>query len=437
MAAVAVVVAGAPASATTISVATETEYRNALTTLSADGSGPHVIEVTADITIAGATDPVYTGTQPLTINGNGNTLDGGNNSRILDHNTSVLLTVNEVTMANGAPAGGANGGAVEADGPVTITDSTFTGNLGDDGGALNAAGPVTITRSRFENNGDATGVTEDGGAVNNSGDTTVTDSTFVGNEGENGGAVYNGGTDTVRVTNSTFSGNKGTQSGGAISASKVTVSGSTFDGNESLDDGEGGAIRSYDSLDAVNTTFTGNVAADDGGAVFAGGTVSLVHVTMSSNSAPEGANVLIEEGALTAFATVIADPQGGGQNCLLPAPATSNGYNYSDDASCGFTGTGDTENGADPQLLALGDFGGPTQTRPPAVTSPLVDAIPVADCDPAVTTDQRGLPRPSDGNSDGINGCDIGAVELQATSPPTATPAPTAGPVAARPSFTG
>ena len=75
------------------------------------------------------------------------------------------------------------------------------------------------------------------------------------------------------------------------------------------------------------------------------------------------------------------------------------------------------------------------------MTSPLLDAIPVADCDPAITTDRRGEPRPADGNEDGVDGCDIGAVELQPTAPPAPEPglepAPAPGPVAARPTFTG
>ena len=81
-------VTATPVSATTVSVATEQEYRDALAALSIDGSGPHVINITADFDITdtttfGATDPTYTGTQPLTINGNGHSLDGNGTRRIL------------------------------------------------------------------------------------------------------------------------------------------------------------------------------------------------------------------------------------------------------------------------------------------------------------------------------------------------------------------
>ncbi len=48
--------------------------------------------------------------------------------------------------------------------------------------------------------------------------------------------------------------------------------------------------------------------------------------------------------------------------------------------------------------------------------SPAVDAGETVCTDAngvPLTTDQRGLPRPVDGNNDGIVNCDIGAVELQ------------------------
>ena len=79
----------------------------------------------------------------------------------------------------------------------------------------------------------------------------------------------------------------------------------------------------------------------------------------------------------------------------------------------------------------------------PAIDSPLVDAVPSADC--ILSTDQRGESRPADGNDDGdATACDIGAVERQPSdieAEPAADaesePDRTVGPVAARPGFTG
>src|SRR5690606_28129492 len=112
-----------------------------------------------------------------------------------------------------------------------------------------------------------------------------------------------------------------------------------------------------------------------------------------------------------------AEPQGG-ENCAFffgVAPASA-GYNFSDDTSCGLTAATDRQGAGDPQLGPLAANGGPTMTRLPAATSPLVDAIPVASCrdDGAsdVTTDQRGVTRPQG------SGCDIGAVELEQAPAP-------------------
>src|SRR5262245_30055894 len=102
------VVAAAPASASLWYVANEAEYRSALSVASGDNTGPHTIELTADITLSGGTDPQYTGPRPLTIDGNDHVLSGGVARRILFHNTSASLTVHDIQMSNGkAPGGGA------------------------------------------------------------------------------------------------------------------------------------------------------------------------------------------------------------------------------------------------------------------------------------------------------------------------------------------
>ena len=100
-------VTAVPVSATTVSVATEQEYRDALDDLSSDITvGPHVIDLTAGFTITLAGDPTYTGTQPLTIEGNGHTIDGGGTHSILFHNTGQALAINNLTLTNGKSTGG-------------------------------------------------------------------------------------------------------------------------------------------------------------------------------------------------------------------------------------------------------------------------------------------------------------------------------------------
>jgi hypothetical protein len=72
---------------------------------------------------------------------------------------------------------------------------------------------------------------------------------------------------------------------------------------------------------------------------------------------------------------------------------------------------------SNPGLGPLSDNGGPTQTYALLAGSPAIDT---GVCDPAVTTDQRGVTRPQGA------GCDIGAFELASApvnQPPTITPA--------------
>ena len=217
---------------------------------------------------------------------------------------------------------------------------------------------------------------------------------------------------SLSITNSSFVDNTSAIAGGAVFAGflPVTVSSSTFANNASNGGQGGGAIAAGGTVTVTNSTFTANSAAGVGGAVGSLSSVSLTHVTMSGNTAAIGANVFAGA-ALTSTGSVLADPQGS-SSCAVGS--TNSSYSYDTDGSCGFVGTGDTSGGPDPQLGALGDNGGQTETMVPADTSPLVDAIPTADC--SVATDQRDVSRPQG------SGCDIGSVEVEPAGPPTNVP---------------
>jgi len=73
---------------------------------------------------------------------------------------------------------------------------------------------------------------------------------------------------------------------------------------------------------------------------------------------------------------------------------------------------------------ALADNGGATRTHALVIGSPAIDAIPVASC--ATIDDQRGVPRPQDGDDNILADCDIGAFELQPLPPPPPPPLPPA-----------
>ena len=384
-----IVPSGEISAAATETVATETEYRDAITAFNADNSGPHTISLAASINITGATDPDYTNaTQPLTIEGNGFALNGGTTRRVLDMSTGQQLTLLNLGVINGFSSGA--GGAIEADGSVVVENSTFVNNTSD----------------------------ADGGALDVFDDLTVINSTFVGNTSNDG---EGGAVDTSAGT-----------------GADVEIFGSTFALNVAST-GRGGAVSSEGLVDATNSTFVGNEAASEGGAISIGGQdegeAAFTYVTFASNLAPTGAQYVVGEEnsvALSVAGTVVTDPLGGGENCAIVEGSTStSAYSYEQGgASCGFTGTGDTENGADPQLGALDDNGGPTFTMLPADSSPLVGAIPAAACVTGVTQDQRGVTRPQS------DGCDIGAVEVE-VAPLAPLEPPVAPLVEVTPRFTG
>jgi len=373
---------------------------------------------------------------PITVQGNGNTVNQTVGS------AEVFNLPGPITLVSIITTGGDH--QVFSAGAVTVTGSSLTSAGGN---GINAAGVVTVTSSVISgetgiNNGNTVSVTGSqitgtiGDGISSSNAVTVTDSTVTG--GDDG--ISNGGNTTV--TRSTVTGGAG---GDGISASGVvTVTDSTITGGDGgisngddttvtrslitggtgagvSNDGDSNIIQSTitDSdlgvsasgeVTITNSTITGN-----GDSAASAQFVTLIYATITDNGGAESSPQISAQ-VLTSFGSVVALPAGPA-NCDISSTITE-GYNYSDDDTCEFTDTanGDVENGADPQLGALADNGGPTPTRLPAATSPLVDAIPAAACQDdgaaGITTDQRGLPRP------GFVNCDIGAVELQPATAP-------------------
>ncbi|MBN1678737.1 MAG: hypothetical protein JW966_00500 [Anaerolineae bacterium] len=293
--------------------------------------------------------------------------------------TGADVTITGVTIQNGYTTG--NGGAIfnTGGGTLTVSDSTFTSNEADFyGGAINSTGgTMTVSNSTFSGH-----IADSGGAIDTNGGTlTVSNTTFDDNWAASGGGAINTNGGTVTVSNTTFDGNSSSGYGGAIenwNGCTLTVSNATFDGNSAA---FGGAISNYGSsstLTVSNATFDGNAAGDLGGAIYN------------------------YEGTATVSNSILSSSSSGG-NCYGSGTLNDGGHNINDDGSCGF---GDM---VDPRLGPLANNGGPTQTHALLPGSPAIDAIPPTDC--PLTTDQRGQPRPIDGDGDGIALCDTGAYE--------------------------
>jgi hypothetical protein len=262
-------------------------------------------------------------------------------------------------------------------------------------------------------------------------DLTVNDLTVTGGDLPSGlGGGIEADTDSVTLVRSTVSGNHASI-GGGVAAIHVTLVESTVSGNSA--GSNGGGVWADQTIAATNSTITGNEAGTAGGGLVVVNTsIGLLHTTVVGNTAPLGSNIQVQPGGdeLIAFASVVGLPEGGTSCDLAPgAVTTSQGANFSSDASCGFgEAPDDLDGGGDPKLGPLGANGGSTLTMLPATGSPLIDRAECVTGEAAVPTDQRSVARPQGTR------CDTGAVEVeQSSSTTTSTTRPSARPPAARP----
>jgi hypothetical protein len=313
---------------------------------------------------------------------------------------SQLTVTDQVYIYGPGPAvgptiSGGNVGRVFNADPVTAGESVYLyyltltgGNTAGDGGAIyNNDASLGVFASVLTGN-NSTGAAGDGGAIADGGNpgafTLIAGSTLGPNNtaGDTGGGLY-----------------------GYYSAGFVIAS--TISGNSAADDG--GGVYTYYNAYAFDSTISGNTAGDDGGGAYieapiGGDTLYAVNTIISDNAAGPATGPDVY-GIVNAKYSLLENPTGA---TVVP--------------------TGPNVIGADPQLGALQNNGGPTPTRRPAFSSPAVDKGYAV-----FGTDQRNFPRPVDvptvGNVAGGDGSDIGAVELtlaEATPPPAAPAAPAA-----------
>jgi uncharacterized repeat protein (TIGR01451 family)/CSLREA domain-containing protein len=349
-------------------------------TLSIAGTGENAnqtgdLDILEDLTIVGA------GAESTIINANG--ID-----RVLhivpeDSVSIVLLDISGVTITGGAlTTGGAcfeylttieGGGGICAGGVatvLTIADSVITGNrvtattTMSGGGGILAAGYVSLDDSTVSYNSVAGETYGIGGGLLAFLTMDIVGSTFSGNSAPQGGAIALIGyseTSPSTVVNSTLSGNSAMMGGGL-----ATVSGGTS------------------SVTLTNSTVTRNAAFMGGAGLYnSGGTVQLKN-------------------------TIVAD-QLVGNDCY--GTMTSLQYNIDSDNTCNLVLLGDQPS-TDPLLGSLQDNGGPTWTHELLTGSPAIDAVADGYC--TVSVDQRGVPRPFDGDGDTFPLCDTGSFEAGA-----------------------
>jgi hypothetical protein len=216
------------------------------------------------------------------------------------------MTITDSTVSENSAQGG--GGIVTAIGTLTITDSTICGNAATGGPAFSGVGggigtgtpgSLTITGSTISGNTASWA----GGGISNGGTITVTNSTIAGNSAVSlGGGIYNTGTGTVTVTDSTIAGNSAVDSGAGIANwGTSTITNGTISGNSAR---YGSGIGNWGGFTLTDSTVSGNSTnspSGDAGGIenFGGATMTIVHSTISANTAALGGGGIGNWGRLT------------------------------------------------------------------------------------------------------------------------------------------
>jgi hypothetical protein len=292
------------------------------------------------------------------------------------------------------------------------------------GAAISNAGELSIMYCIFSNNQSDAG----GGAIYNAtpGVVDIDVTIFTANQASRGGAIYNAssvensGAGTMVIRRSFFEANEATAEGGAVynagaAATILWVYETSFRFNVS--GSNGGAIYQGNGAATVeNSSFSDNHAVN--GAALANGTgwtLTARNVTITRNSASAGGSVYNASGALTLRNTIVAN-QTAGVNCVPAMPITNLGNNIDSGTSCGWGTANGSMSNTDPHLTSMGNYLSGTQVFGLSLSSPALDGVTYAPLD-CPARDQRGYPRPVDGNKDGTVLCDIGAFESSALSP--------------------
>jgi CSLREA domain-containing protein len=399
--------------------------------------------LTGDLDISGTLIVAGAGPDKTIVDGNG-----------IDRVFHVLLgaraTLTGLTIRNGDPGGGADGGGIKVLGSLTLSNSSVDSNRG--GGISSNDGGVVLGDVRVTNNTDGFGILNQnlavlkftgglvsgnqgggisnaassatlsnlyiadntsGGGVRNEGSTlahlTLSNSTVAGNAAASGGGILNAGVGAVvDIYNTSIETNTASEAGGGVfNNGMMTVSSSTLSRNQAR---SGGGIDHFGGhLTLTNDTLSGNAASDNGGGLYNRGPAILTHVTLSNNTAngPDtGGNIFNDTAQIALQSTIVANSEADGNCFNSDGLVTSSGHNLDSGSTCGFGSPGDLTV-TDPLLAPLHGNGGQTLTHALLPGSPAIDRADRLQCPPM---DQRGVSRPQ-GSS-----CDIGAYEAAAST---------------------
>jgi hypothetical protein len=344
----------------------------------------------------------------LTIRGAGAgllSISGNNTSRVFFINNGATVTLDGMTVRNGAQ--NSYGSGIDNEGILTITNSTISNNAAysGGGGVLNG-GTMIISRSIISSN--SSGIW--GGGIFNGGPLTVSDSTISDNyassypAGGSGGGIYNQA-GSLDISNSNISGNiteDGDGGGICNEGAIVTIDNSTVSGNAASFGGSGIYNTNYiycDEFDNCSSISTGYIHITNS---------TIANNTLGSDGTHGGA---FAESVENLVNTIVTDAIDGtietASHNLIGTAASSGGIQ---------NGVNGNIVGVNPMLGPLQNNGGLGMTFALLAGSPAIDAgdnsLAVDSNGQPLLYDQRGV-----GFSRIVNGTvDIGAFERQGTT---------------------
>ncbi len=348
---------------------------------------------------------------------------------------------------------------VNAGAKLTISDLKLSGGVSDSGGSIyNSGGTLLITSVVFNGNNTTTtaGMPHFGGAIYNDGTLTMSGSSFSNNVATisscplnlchiGGGGFYVSGSASAEVSNTVFNNNSDSiwnEGSVTVTTSSFTNSGITNTKILSVSDSTfiGNSVGIGTSAVAARTTVNRSLFTQGGVALFTtDGELIVSNSTFVNNSESTGTGIIGKNEANISgtFPTVkitnstIANNTGYGifgtgswtiRNTIIAGSSirnckdfpTNGGNNIEDGTGCGWGSNNGSQSSVNPQLGALGNFGGPTQTMPLIGNSPAVNKGNPAICAAAVGAPDYGAGAVDQRSFARRNGfCDVGAFEAQ------------------------
>ncbi len=267
-----------------------------------------------------------------------NSVDGWGGA-IYNGNEAIIDIKDSAFTDNVAKGFGGFGGAIYTLGATaTIRNSKFADNVAvADGGAIfqDYVGSIAIDNCNFMNNSASSG-----GAISIDVAGAITNTLFAENTARNGGAVYMDAPVTIAI--SSFTDNVAKEDGGAIFNSSVTessISDSTFTGNTAGEDG--GAIRNTEQgiFSVQRSAFRMNMAVD-GGAIYSWGKATILRSTFAGNQALEDGGAVAIYGVVTLISTVLSDNTGGDCHLGRYGEVLESSKSHISDGTCGASWSG-------------------------------------------------------------------------------------------------